>query len=75
MALSGTESAILNPESGDLESCSLNRAIPRVLLAAEILAIPGLRLWSRAIHVFMPLGIAILFGTPSYLLAHSHFRI
>ena len=29
--LSGTESAILNRESGDSESCDSNRAIPRSL--------------------------------------------
>ena len=28
-SLSGTESAILNRESGDSESCDSNRAIPR----------------------------------------------
>ena len=31
LALSGTESAILNRESGDSESCDSNRAIPRLL--------------------------------------------
>ena len=71
-SLSGTESAILNRESSDSESCDSNRATPRSLsrligcdsggdsesifsystslrfnsflfLAAEFLAIPGLR--------------------------------
>ena len=33
--LSGTESAILNRESGDSESCDSNRAIPRSLQALK----------------------------------------
>ena len=62
LSLSGTQSAILNPEPGDSESCDSNRrgelgdsestspillycdSLNFVILAAEILVIPGLRL-------------------------------